>query len=76
MTIIREADKENSFFLGLCPKLWVGGGQESLTFGEVSVLHVYFVFWVILSIIFPPEIPKRARWVGGVRYLGQSPKLP
>ena len=23
---------------------------------------------------FPPESPKRARWVGGVRCLGQSPK--
>ena len=21
--------KEQMFFLGLCPKLWVGGGQES-----------------------------------------------
>ena len=31
-------------------------------------------FGVILSIIFPPESPKRARWVGGVRCLGQSPK--
>ena len=24
--------KKKRFFLGLSPKLWVGGGQESLTF--------------------------------------------
>ena len=32
------------------------------------------VFLVILNIIFTPESPKRAPWVGGVRYLGQSPQ--
>ena len=32
------------------------------------------VFLVILNIIFTPESPKRAPWVGGVRYLGQVPK--
>ena len=53
------------FFLGLCPKLWVGGGRESLTFGEVSDLHVYMVFWVILSVIFPLKVLNvRGRWVG------------
>ena len=65
--------KKYPFFLGLCPKLWVGGGQEPYTFGEVSDLNVYIVFWVIFSIFFFSESPKHARWVGGVRYLGQSP---
>ena len=65
---------QKKVFLGLCPKLWVGGAQESQTFGEVLDLYVYIVVWVIFSIIFPPESPRRARWVGGVRCLGQSPK--
>ena len=25
----KEKGKKNPFFLGLCPKLWVGGGQKS-----------------------------------------------
>ena len=24
-----KAPKKNRFYLGLCPKLWVGGGQKS-----------------------------------------------
>ena len=28
-TRVREGVKKNRFFLGLCPKLWVGGGQKS-----------------------------------------------
>ena len=27
--MIRKALKKKKIFLGLCPKLWVGGGQES-----------------------------------------------
>ena len=30
---------------------------------------------VILSIIFPPESPKRALWVGGVCYLAETQKV-
>ena len=71
---VREGVRKKTFFLGLCPNLWVGGGQKSQTFSEVSYLHAYIVFWVILSFIFPPESPRRARWVGGVRCLGQSRK--
>ena len=26
---VREGVKKKRFFLGLCPKLWVGGGQKS-----------------------------------------------
>ena len=26
---VREGVKKKRFFLGLCPKLWVGGGQSS-----------------------------------------------
>ena len=37
---------------GQSPKLWVGGGQESETLGEVLDLHVYIAFWITLSIIF------------------------
>ena len=25
---LRKGDRKNTFFLGLCPKLWVGGGQK------------------------------------------------
>ena len=30
----------------------VGGGRESQTLGDLSDLHVYIAFWVILSIVF------------------------
>ena len=53
--LVRDAVKKICF-LGLFPKLWVGGGQESLTFSEVSDLHVFIVFWVILSVIFPLKV--------------------
>ena len=26
---VRECVKKKPFFVGLCPKLWVGGGQKS-----------------------------------------------
>ena len=34
---IREGVKKNRFFLGKSPKLWVGGGQESLTCENVKI---------------------------------------
>ena len=29
---VREGPKKKRFYLGLCPKLWVGGGPKSQTF--------------------------------------------
>ena len=52
----------------------MGVKSTKLTLGEVSDLHVDIVIWVTLSVIFPPESPKRARLVGGVRCLRQGPK--
>ena len=66
-----EASKKNAYFVGLCPKLWVGGGQESLTFGFPCIYRILGHF----QHNFSPESPKCARWVGGIRYLGQSPKM-
>ena len=36
-----KASKENRFFLGKSPKLWVGGGQESKTCENVKI-RVFF----------------------------------
>ena len=32
LSIIHDFSPKKRFYLGLCPKLWVGGGQESKTF--------------------------------------------
>ena len=47
---LREGVKK--VFLGLCPKLWVGGGQESETFLVTKKCHVYMAYLTILSILF------------------------
>ena len=31
---LNKGSLQKLFFLGLCPKLWVGGGQESYSFGH------------------------------------------
>ena len=70
-------------FLGLCPKLWVDGDQDSQTSGEVLDLRVYIPFWVILShlfvkflvrICFLYDCSEALGWVGEVCRFGQCQK--
>ena len=37
LSFLREGVKKIDFFLGKSPKLWVGGGQESLTCENVKI---------------------------------------
>ena len=80
--LLQEGGQKKSF-LGLCPKLWVDGDQDSQTSGEVLDLRVYIPFWVILShlfvkflvrICFLYDCSEALGWVGEVCRFGQCPK--
>ena len=75
---------QKNLFLGLCPKLLVGGGQESRELFSENTMQCYMLYLTIPSIKSAHKIfrqtfhfwnSKSAEWVDRVRCLGESPNF-
>lgn len=79
-TILGKGSRQKYLFLGLCPKLLVGGGQESRELFSENTMQCYMLYLTIASINFfyNPTFhfwnSKSAGWVGRICCLGESPK--